>query len=108
MKLRESIMVRNNNDGIIRITNQTPDREAFFALLRAFYAFVFARKENEFTEITFRNRNKQPIADSVIIINHRTPDPLVKLNNEFRHQWAQMIENQQIRVVIGVESKYEI
>lgn len=68
--------------GIIRITDKTPDSEAVAALLRAFFAFVFSRKPGEFTEITLRNRQENPIPDTEIILTHRTPDPKEKLHRK--------------------------
>jgi len=91
------------NDGIIRITDQTPDIEAIGALLRAFFAFTFSRKANQFTEITFRNRNVKPIADTVIIVTHRMPGSMVKVQTAFRAAWATMNANQQMRVVMIIE-----
>jgi hypothetical protein len=93
--------------GIIRITDKTPGDEATLAIIRALFAYHKARKVNEFTEVVFRNRTIQPMVDTVVIVTHRTPGPMVKVQNAFRHVWAGMSANKQMRIRFEVDEIWE-
>jgi hypothetical protein len=95
------------NDGIIRITDKTPDADALAALLGAFFAYKFQRKADEFTEVVFRNRNVQPIADTVVIVTHRTPGPMVKVQMAFRAAWAMLSANKKLTVRFEIDEIWE-
>jgi hypothetical protein len=99
----------NNQDdtGIIRITDKTPGDEATLAIIRALFAYHKVRKVNEFTEVVFRNRTIQPMVDTVVIVTHRTPGPMVKVQNAFRSAWAMLGANKQLTIKFEVDEIWE-
>ena len=95
--------------GIIRITKQTPDENGLFSLVRAFFAYLFTLEDDEFLEVVFRSRKLKSPGYSIedVIVTHRTPGPMVKVQNQFRKAWALLGANQQLRVRFSVESIYD-
>lgn len=95
--------------GIIRITKQTPDEQGLSSLVRAFFSYLLVLRDDEFLEVVFRNRKLESPGYSIedIIVTHRTPGPMVKVQNQFRKAWALLGANQQLRVIFSVESIYD-
>lgn len=82
--------------GSILITRETSDLEAIGAMVRAFFSYRFTAKPGEMVRIDFSRQPKQAPQDyeQEIIVTHRTPGPMVKVQNAFRAAWARLNANQ--------------
>ena len=78
-------------------------------MVRAFFAYRFTANKGETISIEF-NRHPANIPENYpqeIIVTHRTPGPMVKLQNAFRAAWARLNANQCLVVKFEVRPIYD-
>lgn len=98
-----------DDTGIIIVTGETKTVDAIEAMVSAFYTYRHEAKPGEtiWIEFTRRPHNIPENQPQEVIVTHRTPGPMVKVQNAFRAAWAKLNANQCMVVKFEIRPIYE-